>query len=69
MVEMCIFIFQNSSLNYKDRAKFYKRYFQKEKLWDYAKETFPLNGIRRSSKLKFPFNKNNVTEDMVLKIH
>lgn len=41
----------------------------KEKLWDYAKETFPLNGIRRSLKLKFPFNKNNVTEDMVLKIH
>ena len=48
---------------------FTKAISNKEKLWDYAKETFPLNEIRRSLKLKFPFNKNNVTEDMVLKIH
>lgn len=34
-----------------------------------CKQDFPLNEIRRSLKLNFPFNKSNVTEELVLKIH
>lgn len=66
----CAFsFFKNLPSTISTEQNFTKDISNKEKLWDYAKETFPLNGIRRSLKLKFPFNKNNVTEDVVLKIH
>lgn len=54
----------------KDRYKREREKYVGEGLCKKKKNFFfPLNGIRRSLKLNFPFNKNNVTEDMVLKIH